>query len=186
MAINSSGHFTKLNHIENGIFFLELNELRAFLLKEKSEYELLPIVKERAEKFNKSQNKSPPFYVMFDGERTVDLSKNNLEKGMYQGTAASSGIAEGEAKVIRNNREFNNLKKGDILIAHNTDPGWTPLFITAAGVVVEMGGILNHCAIVAREFGIPAIVGIDGVTDKIEDGQRIRINGNMGTLEILN
>jgi len=77
------------------------------------------------------------------------------------------------------------LKPGEILVAFNTDPGWTPLFMSAGGVIVEMGGILNHCAIVAREYGIPAVVGIEGVIRNIETGRKVRLNGNLGVVELL-
>jgi rifampicin phosphotransferase len=77
------------------------------------------------------------------------------------------------------------LKPGEILVAFNTDPGWTPLFMSAAGVIVEMGGILNHCAIVAREYGIPAVVGIEQVSRKIETGRKVRLDGNTGVVELL-
>jgi pyruvate,water dikinase len=122
---------------------------------------------------------------MHDGQSTVALTQPAAENNTFECTIASPGVAEGKARIIRDHRDFNKLQKGEILIAYNTDPGWTPLFITAAGVAVEMGGILNHCAIVAREYGVPAVVGLEGITRKIKDGQFVRVDGINGILSIL-
>lgn len=185
LAVSNHKHFSKLNQIENGIFFLRLNELRTLLLGQSHLDDLLSVIKARSGRFHKEQSSSPPFYIMFDGEHLIDLSKGNTGEKIIRGTAASPGIAEGRARIIRNEKEFHKLKKGDILIAYNTDPGWTPLFVATNGVAVEMGGILNHCAIVAREYKVPAVVGVERVTQIIKDGQLVRINGGAGTLEVL-
>ena len=185
LAINSSALLKDLQKIEDGIFFLELKELRSVLLRKKNLSDILPRVENRMKRYFEDQNLSPPYYVMHDGQTTVALTQSVAENNTFECTAASPGIAEGKARIIRDHRDFNKLQKGEILIAYNTDPGWTPLFITAAGVAVEMGGILNHCAIVAREYGIPAVVGLEGITRKIKDGQFVRVDGINGTLSIL-
>ena len=77
------------------------------------------------------------------------------------------------------------MEKGDILVAPYTDPAWTPLFPLAAGLVTEVGGLMTHGAVVAREYGIPAVVGLDNATRKIRDGQIIRVDGTRGFVEIL-
>lgn len=96
----------------------------------------------------------------------------------------SAGRVEGRARVIRTLAEA-KMDKGDILVAPYTDPGWTPLFPLAAGLVTEVGGLMTHGAVVAREYGIPAVAGVDDATRKIVDGQMIRVDGSQGIIEIL-
>jgi len=76
------------------------------------------------------------------------------------------------------------LEPGEILVAPSTDPGWTPLFLTAGGLVMEMGGMMSHGAVVAREYGIPAVVGVAGATERIATGQRITVDGSAGTVAL--
>ncbi len=185
LAINSSSILKDFQKIEDGIFFLKLNELRTILMGKKDINDILPRVENRMKKYFKNKRLSPPYYIMHDGQSTVELTQAAAGKNTFKCTIASPGVVKGKARIIRDHRDFNKLQKGEILIAYNTDPGWTPLFITAAGVAVEMGGILNHCAIVAREYGIPAVVGLEGITRKIKDGQIVRIDGINGTLSIL-
>ncbi|HSQ89943.1 PEP-utilizing enzyme, partial [Romboutsia sp.] len=99
-------------------------------------------------------------------------------------TSVSCGIYEGYARVILNPTD-DNLKKGEILVTKFTDPGWTPLFINAKGLILEVGGLLTHGAIVAREYGIPALVGLENATTLIKTGDYIRINADKGYVEIL-
>jgi pyruvate,water dikinase len=96
----------------------------------------------------------------------------------------SSGVIEGIARVITDPSKT-SINKGEILVAPFTDPGWTPLFINAAGLVMEVGGLLTHGTVVAREYGIPAVVGITEATKKIKTGQKIRVDGNAGFVMII-
>jgi rifampicin phosphotransferase len=96
------------------------------------------------------------------------------------GLGASAGYAEGAARLLRHPREGARLRPGDIIIAPSTDPGWTPLFLRAAGLVTEVGGHLSHGSVVAREFGLPAVVNVAGVMEAIRDGERITIDGTTG------
>ncbi|MBN1930690.1 MAG: hypothetical protein JW786_03680 [Desulfobacterales bacterium] len=185
-AMAEKPEFEKLKAIKNGIFFLELNELRSILTREKIlDDDMFLIIKKRMEKFYSDRNQSPPYYLSIENNVIKNLSTRLNDLSNIQGIPASPGIVEGKARIIKNSDEFCNLKQGEILIAHNTDPGWTPLFVTASGVIVEMGGILNHCAIVAREYGIPAVVGINDITKKINDGQLIRVDGGTGVVEFI-
>jgi pyruvate,water dikinase len=102
---------------------------------------------------------------------------------MLQGTPASPGVVTGGARVIRD-PDGARLKPGEILVAPATDPGWTPLFLTAAGLVMEMGGAMAHGAIVAREYGLPTVVGVAGATERISTGQIITVDGAAGTIII--
>lgn len=100
------------------------------------------------------------------------------------GVAVSSGIIEGRARVILR-LEDANIEAGDILVTTFTDPSWTPVFVSIRGLVTEVGGMMTHGAVVAREYGLPAVVSVENATKLIKDGQRIRINGTEGYVEIL-
>ncbi|MFZ5827566.1 MAG: PEP/pyruvate-binding domain-containing protein [Bacillota bacterium] len=100
--------------------------------------------------------------------------------GELQGVAVSSGQAEGPARLIRHPGEGHRLKKGDVLVAPSTDPAWTPLFLRAAAVVMEVGGYLSHGAIVAREYGIPAVVNVAGAMAAFQEGQPLHVDGDSG------
>ncbi len=105
--------------------------------------------------------------------------------GVYKGLGCSSGILEGVARVIKHINDANDLKKDEILVTEFTDPGWTPVLARVGGVITEVGGILSHAAVIGREYKIPAILNLSGATHLIKDGQRIRINGETGIVEIL-
>jgi pyruvate,water dikinase len=107
------------------------------------------------------------------------------EPGLLRGNAGSAGKTIGPAKVIRSLTEAAKLRPGDILVAETTAPPWTPLFATAAAVVTDTGGILSHCAIVAREYCIPAVVGVGMATALIHDGQMLEVDGDAGIVRIL-
>ena len=98
------------------------------------------------------------------------------------GTAGSPGLATGPVRVITGPEDFNQLQPGDILVCHYTDPSWTPLFGLAAAVIADTGGRLSHAAIVAREYGIPAVMGASGATSALKNGQMITVNGTKGTI----
>ena len=100
------------------------------------------------------------------------------------GIAASAGTVEGRARMVRSFADA-DLEAGDILVTTFTDPSWTPAFLTVKGLVTEVGGAMTHGAVVAREYGLPAVVGVDGATRLIQDGQRIRVNGTEGYVEML-
>ncbi len=117
----------------------------------------------------------------FFGERITQGDNPSLVNGI----PASPGRVEGVARIIENVSEFGRLSPGDILIAPTTSPPWTPLFRVASAVVTDTGGVLSHCAVVAREYGIPAIVGTGVGTSRIKDGQRVRVDGDAGVVRIL-
>ena len=102
-----------------------------------------------------------------------------------KGFAASSGVAEGIARIVRTVEEIDRLHKGDILVCPVTNPTWAPIFQKIAGAVSDIGGSMSHAAIVAREYGLPAVVGTGTATQKIRDGQRIRVDGGRGIVTIL-
>jgi pyruvate,water dikinase len=129
---------------------------------------------------------SPPRIITSDGELpTARHNREGLPEGALVGTAVSPGIVEGIARVVRDPTS-ETLQPGEILVAPFTDPGWTPLFINAAGLVMEVGGLMTHGSVVAREYGIPAVVAVPNATTEIETGQMLRLNGDGGYVELLN
>ena len=119
-------------------------------------------------------------------ERHVALEKfYGSGGGGLTGAGASPGVAEGVARVVAGQEDFSRVRTGDILVATTTTPAWTPLFPSLAGLVTETGGILCHAAVVAREYGLPAVVGAAGATSAIADGMRIRIDGTAGTIAVV-
>jgi pyruvate,water dikinase len=102
-----------------------------------------------------------------------------------RGNAGSPGKVSGTARIIRSLDEADRLHPGDILVTEFTAPPWTPLFATVAAVITDAGGILSHCAVVAREYGIPAVVGTGRATATIRDGQQVEVDGNAGLVRLL-
>jgi pyruvate,water dikinase len=100
------------------------------------------------------------------------------------GDGVSPGIAEGPVRVVLSPHGV-RLNAGEILVCRATDPGWTPLFLTAGGLVMEMGGLVTHGSVVAREYGIPAVVGVEEVTRRLRTGQRVQIDGSAGRVRVL-
>ncbi|HEX5506476.1 MAG TPA: PEP-utilizing enzyme [Thermomicrobiales bacterium] len=107
------------------------------------------------------------------------------EPGVLRGHAGAPGSARGPARVLRSLAEADRLRPGDVLVAPTTAPPWTPLFATVAAVVTDTGGILSHCAVVAREYGIPAVVGAGLATAVIQDGQLVEVDGDAGVVRVV-
>jgi pyruvate,water dikinase len=105
--------------------------------------------------------------------------------GRLQGVAASAGRVTGTARVILDPREAARLKAGEILVAPSTNPAWSPLFLQAAGLVTEIGGTLSHGAILAREYGIPAVLNVRQATQRIRSGQTVLVDGYAGTVTLV-
>jgi len=102
-----------------------------------------------------------------------------------RGFAASRGVVEGTARIVKSVKEISRLQPGDILVCQITNPTWAPIFHTIAAAVSDIGGSMSHAAIVAREYGLPAVVGTGNATSRIKDGQRIRVDGGRGVVTIL-
>jgi pyruvate,water dikinase len=128
---------------------------------------------------------SPPLIVTSDGESpVVQYQVDAAPEGALLGNPVSPGVVEGTVHVLRDSQR-ETLTAGEILVTEFTDPGWTPLFVNAGGVILEVGGALTHGAVVAREYGIPAIVGVRDATTVLQTGQRVRVDGNRGIVEII-
>lgn len=120
-----------------------------------------------------------------DGEALAGAyRRDDLSAGALVGLPVSAGTVEGRARVILDMATA-DLAPGDILVTTHTDPSWSPLFVAVSGLVTEVGGLMTHGAVIAREYGLPAVVGVDHATRRIQDGQRIRVNGTAGSIEIL-
>ncbi len=145
------------------------------------------LINEREEERSEYLTIRHPSRIKQIGEHWIpaetDDSSSALE--LLQGIACSAGIVEGRARVILNPEDSATIENGDILITRAVNPGWTPLFVSLSGVACEIGGALSHGAIIAREYGLPMVTAVTGITMKIKDGQRIRLNGFSGTIEIL-
>jgi pyruvate,water dikinase len=159
------------------IFFLSVPEAWAALAGE----DLSPVVRNRRAVYEQELGRRHvPRLLLSDGtEPTAGTHHATGADGVLRGTPASGGVVTQKARVILDPGEA-SLEPGEILVAPSTDPGWTPLFLTAGGLVMEMGGPMSHGAIVAREYGIPAVVGVPDATQLIETGRRIIVDGSAG------
>ncbi|WP_431211427.1 PEP-utilizing enzyme [Puia sp. P3] len=169
-------------HEKEDIYYLSCEELREAAGINRLDYR---IIDRRKAEYILYKKLTPPRVITSDGEIiTGKYKRENLPAGAIVGLPVSSGIAEGRARVILN-MEDADLGEGDILVTPFTDPSWTPLFVSIKGLVTEVGGLMTHGAVIAREYGLPAVVGMDNATRLIKDGQRIRVNGTDGYVEIL-
>jgi pyruvate,water dikinase len=126
-----------------------------------------------------------PVLVTSEGEDpTARIGSGGLPDGALGGTGVSSGVAVGSARVVRD-PATSSVKPGEILVAPSCGPGWTPLYLNAAALVCEVGGRISHGALVAREYGLPAVVSVRGATREIRTGQRLRVDGSRGVVEVL-
>ncbi|EMY8531273.1 MULTISPECIES: phosphoenolpyruvate synthase [Bacillus] len=169
-------------HEVDDIYYLTFEELHEVVRTKKLNYELIHKQKNDYKLYEKL---TPPRIMTSDGEIiTGKYKRENLPADAIAGLPVSSGVVEGRARVILNMEEA-NLGEGDILVTAFTDPGWTPLFVSIKGLVTEVGGLMTHGAVIAREYGLPAVVGVENATKLIKDGQRIRVHGTEGYIEVL-
>lgn len=169
-------------HEEKDIYYLTFEELREVVRTNKLDYQ---IISKRKDEYKLYKKLTPPRVITSDGEIIMGKYKReNLPAEAIVGLPVSSGVIEGRARVILN-MEDADLEDGDILVTSFTDPGWTPLFVSIKGLVTEVGGLMTHGAVIAREYGIPAVVGVDYATKLIKDGQRIRLHGTEGYIEMI-
>jgi pyruvate,water dikinase len=143
------------------------------------------LISQRKDAFRSYQALTPPRVFTSDGEVVAgSYGRIDVPSDALVGLPVSSGMVEGRARVILDLAEA-DLEPGDILVTAYTDPSWTPVFLAVEGLVTEVGGVMTHGAVIAREYGLPAVVGVENATRLIEDGQRIRLNGTQGYVEIL-
>ena len=143
------------------------------------------LIRRRKDEFRSSQALTPPRVLTSDGEVVAGTyRRDDVPAGALVGLPVSAGTIEGRARVIRDMAEA-DVEADDILVTAATDPSWTPLFVAIKGLVTEVGGLMTHGAVIAREYGLPAVVGVEQATNLIRDGQRIRVHGTDGYVELL-
>ncbi|MEH1128474.1 rifamycin-inactivating phosphotransferase [Micromonospora sp. CPCC 206061] len=164
------------------IFYLTFQELHDVARTNQLDDQL---IQQRKDAFRSYQALTPPRVLTSDGEAlTGAYRRDDVPAGALIGLPVSAGTIEGRARVILDMAEA-DLEAGDILVTAYTDPSWSPLFVAITGLVTEVGGLMTHGAVIAREYGLPAVVGVVDATRLISDGQRIRVHGTEGYIEIL-
>ena len=179
------------------VMYLRYNELR-LLMADQEALDARGLIGDRRDAREDAFEKRPPSWVGTATQTALDFPYNALwgfpEKfhagepattGEVKGLAASPGVVEGPARYVTSLDEFDQVKDGEILVCRMTNPAWVVLFTKITGLVTEAGGVVSHPAVVAREFGIPAVVGTTNAGDRIATGDRVRVNGSTGVVEIL-
>jgi len=170
-----------LNERED-IFYLTFAELEDVVRTNKADHQL---IRQRRDAFRSYEALTPPRVLTSDGECIAGAyRRDDRPPGALIGLAVSAGIIEGRARVILDMADA-DLEPDDILVTAYTDPSWTPVFVAIRGLVTEVGGLMTHGAVIAREYGLPAVVGVEQATRLIRDGQRIRVHGTDGYVELL-
>ena len=170
------------------VFFLGRDEIADAIVDPQARHEL---VRERRAAFERQRGMRPPRYVgrvpndtgpadRFDSARIDATAPDEL-----RGTGASAGVVRGRARLVESQDAFGAVQPGDIIVCPASNPSWVPVFTIAGGLVTNTGGVLSHAAVVAREFGLPAVVGVAGATTKIADGRLVEIDGTAGTVRLL-
>ena len=164
------------------IFYLTFPELHDVVRTNQVDEQL---IRRRQDAFKSYQALTPPRVLTSEGEAIAGAyRRDDLPAGALVGLPVSAGTVEGRARVVLDVGKA-DLGAGDILVTRYTDPSWTPLFLSVKGVVAEVGGLMTHGAVIAREYGLPAVVGVDKATQLIRDGQQIRVNGTDGYVELV-
>jgi pyruvate,water dikinase len=164
------------------IFSLTFRELHDVVRTHQADDQL---IRQRQDAFRSYQALTPPRVLTSEGEVIAGAyRRDDVPAGALAGLPGSTGTVEGRARVILDMAEA-DLEPGDILVTAYTDPSWTPLFVAIAGLVTEVGGLTSHGTVIAREYGLPAVVGVEQATRLIQDGQRIRVHGTDGYVEIV-
>jgi rifampicin phosphotransferase len=169
-------------HEKEDIYYFAFEELHEVVRTNQLDDQ---IIARRKGEYKAYEKLTPPRIITSDGEIIAgEYKRENLPANAIVGLPVSSGVIEGRARVLLN-LEDAVLEDGDILVTVFTDPSWTPLFVSIKGLVTEVGGLMTHGAVIAREYGLPAVVGVENATKLIKDGQRIRVHGTEGYVEIL-
>jgi pyruvate,water dikinase len=164
--------------------YLSLSELSEFAAH--SEKHWAATVAERREAYARElRRRQVPRVLHSDGRALYDgIGRDDRDESVMTCSPVSPGIATGDVRVVLDPGR-SGLLPGEILVCRGTDPSWTPLFLTASGLVMEVGGLMTDGAVVAREYGIPAVVGLDRATERLQAGQRVSVNGSTGEIRIV-
>jgi pyruvate,water dikinase len=179
------------------VIFLHYNELR-LIMADQQAFDARELVSDRRDEHEDAYERRPPSWAGTATEEALAFPYNALwgfpdkfyagepaTTGEVKGLAASPGVIEGPARYVASLDEFDQVEQGDILVCRMTNPAWVVLFTKISGLVTEAGGAVSHPAVVAREFGIPAVVGTSNAGERIKTGDRIRVNGSTGVVELL-
>jgi len=167
------------------LFFLHFSELQR-LAQPGAEHDWKALIADRHSLYDReNRRKQIPRVLVSDGRAFYEGLGAEIDTGnVITGSPVSPGVAEGVVHVIFDPRDA-HLFPGEILVCPGTDPAWTPLFMAAGGLITEVGGMMTHGSVVAREYGIPAVVGVHQATTRLKDGQKIRVDGTAGKIIIL-
>jgi pyruvate,water dikinase len=165
------------------VMFLDRVELEAVGRGDAASLDLRALVAQRKARHERHLSERPPHFVRSDG---VPVPEDGIDDapaadGSLRGVGASTGAATGPVRILRA-PDAAAMSDGDVLVVEFADPGWTPLFPRASALVMEVGGLMCHAAVVARELGVPAVFGVPGATRHLRDGQRVRVDGEAGTV----
>jgi pyruvate,water dikinase len=184
--LKSGLDFTQAGELDrpDDLYFLSLSELKALASHQEKDWRGL--IQDRRQAYQREiRRKQIPRLLLSDGRAFYEgVNTEEASSGDLIGSPVSPGSVEGKVRVVLDPTQA-DLQPGEILVCPGTDPSWTPLFLSAAGLVMEVGGMMTHGAVVAREYGIPAIVGVGQATTRLHTGQLIRINGSSGQIVIL-
>ncbi|RIK38696.1 MAG: phosphoenolpyruvate synthase [Chloroflexi bacterium] len=185
--LESGAELARQNVIErpDDLFFLHLNELKGLAAGYAIDWKAL-VVERRTLYEREKLRRQLPRLLLSDGRAFYDGVRATapLREGVLVGTPVSPGVVEGTVRVVFDPHAA-QLAPGEILVCPGTDPAWTPLFLAAGGLVMEVGGLMTHGSVVAREYGIPAVVGVHEATSRLQSGQRIRVDGSSGEIVLL-
>ncbi len=169
------------------LFYLTFAEIRAFAAAQsapgRQDWHAL-IAGRREANCRETLRRQVPRLLLSDGRAFYDGMSAESRPGGLSGSPVSPGVVEANVRIVIDPRQA-GLLPGEIMVCPGSDPSWTPLFLTAAGLIMEVGGMMTHGAVVAREYGIPAVVGVDRATQRLHTGQRIRLNGSTGAIEVI-
>ncbi len=163
------------------IFYLNLEQLEA---ENEQDLNLNNTVKQNREIYQRQLKLKAPRVITGTGE-CFHFPREEENETVMQGIPVSAGLKEGKVRILHSPEEGDRLSQGEILVTRGTNPSWTPLFLNSGALIMETGGPISHGSVVAREYGIPAVVGVKDAVNRLQDGQQVRVNGERGTVEIL-
>jgi phosphohistidine swiveling domain-containing protein len=171
------------------VFFMHLTELQTLANGENRDWKSIVRMRRQANMREQRRKQIPRLLLsdgraFYEGISVIAQGDQSMDKDVLGGNPVSPGVVEGQVRVVTDPRHA-HLTQGEILVCRGTDPSWTPLFLVAGGLVMEVGGMMTHGAVVAREYGLPAVVGVNAATQRLHTGQRVRIDGSTGRVVIL-
>ncbi len=169
------------------VFFLNLSELRRAALTPQGGSDLRALVSDRRLEHQANLALKPPRFIYREAGNLAAVSRPSRQRmsGFLSGSPLSPGTCRGRARVVLSPGDIKAMQPGEVLVAPVADPGWTPLYYLAAGIAVDVGGVLSHAAVIAREYGVPAVADLEVATQRIKTGDLIEVDGDVGQVRIL-